>query len=868
MRTLFLSLSLCLSTAAALAQQAYLPGDLLVMLRPGASPDALARDLSMVDGQATHLRVVQELSAPMRIWQLHYENPALPEPVMLRAVKAHATVQLAQLNHVVKDRAVPNDTDYGDQWHHQNIGSEAAWDVTTGGVTALGDTIVVCIIENADLPHPDLIGNAWYNFQEVPNNGIDDDANGYIDDFRGWSPANNNDNVYGGGHGTQVAGMIGATGNNAEGVSGANWNVKMMVVTRSNVTESNVIQSYTYPLVMRRMYNQTGGNKGAFVVATNASWGIDNADPSDYPLWCALYDTLGSEGVLNCGATANNNVNVDVVGDMPTACSSDFMISVTATDDQDIRTFSGYGATTIDVGAPGDNVYTTSIGGGYSFTSGTSFASPLTAGVIGLICSTPCPTFATLLRTDPEAGALQVRQALFNGVEQVGNLPGNTVTGGRINAANSIQWVLNNCGSCPVPYNLEATNTGLGGATLGWSAVGSTLFNVQYRPVGTTTWTTFPNVTNTALVISGLSDCTPYEFQVEAVCDTSSSGASQSFTWTSEGCCTAPVEANAIANDAVSATVSWSNVLVAASYDLRYAPSGTTNWTTLTGLTGTSTVLTGLDSCTAYDVQMTSSCNGNAAPWGATFSFTTPGCGLCIDNTYCPSEGADASTEWIGNVTIGTINNTSGTDDGYGDYTAQGTTLTIGQAYPISLDPEFAFFPYNEWFRVYIDIDHDGQFLASDLVFDSGSLSSNTVTGQLTVPLGALPGSTRMRVVMKYNGAPLDGCENNYDYGETEDYCVTLTGSVGIGELGDAGLSVFPNPADDRLQFTISEAAGMSGLQVDLLDNSGRLVQRSALGSTATVSTAALMDGLYMYRLHRNGDELARGRFVVLHGRR
>jgi hypothetical protein len=97
---------------------------------------------------------------------------------------------------------------------------------------------------------------------------------------------------------------------------------------------------------------------------------------------------------------------------------------------------------------------------------------------------------------------------------------------------------------------------------------------------------------------------------------------------------------------------------------------------------------------------------------------------------------------------------------------------------------------------------------------------------------------------------------------------VTLSGSVGVVELGDPGLSVFPNPADDRLQFTLSEADGTAGLQVDLLDNSGRLVQRSALGSTSTVSTATLVDGLYMYRLHRNGDELARGRFVVLHGRR
>ncbi len=101
-------------------------------------------------------------------------------------------------------------------------------------------------------------------------------------------------------------------------IAGANWDVKLMVVTRDGISEAAVIESYTYPLEMRQLYNSTGGTKGAFVVATNSSWGIDNADPTDYPLWCAFYDSLGAVGVLSCGATANNNVNIDVVGDMPT----------------------------------------------------------------------------------------------------------------------------------------------------------------------------------------------------------------------------------------------------------------------------------------------------------------------------------------------------------------------------------------------------------------------------------------------------------------------------------------------------------------------------------------------------------------------
>jgi hypothetical protein len=394
-------------------------------------------------------------------------------------------------------------------------------------------------------------------------------------------------------------------------------------------------------------------------------------------------------------------------------------------------------------------------------------------------------------------------------------------------------------------------------------------FNVQYRPVGGGTWTTFSGIVNNALAVSGLSDCTEYEFQVEADCDSLTSGGSQSFTWTSEGCCTAPINLNAAATDAVSATVDWSTVLAAGTYDLRFTVSGTTNWTTLTGLTGTSTVLTGLDSCTTYEVQMTSSCSGNPAPWGTTVTFSTPGCGACIDNSFCASAGDNANSEWIANVTVGAIANTSGSDDGYGDFTGNSATFLLGQAYPISLTPGFSGFSYTEWFRVYIDMDHDGQFPASDLVFDPGGLSTTTVTGQLTVPTTALLGDTRMRVVMKYNGAPVNGCEDGYDYGETEDYCVTLTGSVGVNELGDALVSVYPNPADQQLFLEITGAFGPASLSVDVLDNSGRLVMsRTIQHGRSTLPTATLAEGLYTYVVKGEGTREARGRFIVLHSGR
>lgn len=842
----------------------YVEGDLLVMLEPGASPANVVQDLSEVDGRATSLQVVREVSAPMRTWLLHFDPAAVPQQLMRRLVGLHSAVRFAQNNHLVKERAAPDDDQYGQQWHHQNIGSEAAWDITTGGITATGDTIVVCIIENADLPHPDLVGNAWYNHAEVPDNNVDDDGNGYVDDFQGWNPGNNSDNVYGGGHGTQVAGMIGAKGNNGSQVAGANWDVKMMVVDYASTQEAAVLAAYTYPLVMRRLYNGTNGAEGAFVVATNASWGIDNADPADYPIWCAMYDTLGTAGILNCGATANNNVDIDQVGDMPTACSSDFMVSVTATNENDQRTFSGYGATTVDLGAPGEDVVTTSIGGGVGSTSGTSFASPLTAGVIGLLYSAPCTSLMSLVQGDPQAGALYVRQALFNGVEQVGNLPGNCVTGGRVNSYNSLVWIMSNCGSCPAPYNLAADLPAIGEADLSWSSTATDVFTVRYRPVGAADWTVVDPVSGTSLQLSGLNACAPYEFQVAAACDTSSSDFGPSFLFTSEGCCVAPAELLATAVDSAQVALSWTTVLAGTSYDIRYCVEGTGNWTVITGITGLGSTIDGLQGCTTYEVQARTSCLGGLAEWGTSTVVNTPGCGQCVDGGFCPSAGADSGSEWIDRIVLNTIDNTSGNNDGYAAFTDQGTTLIAGQSYAVTLDPGFSFFPYQENWSIWIDLDNNGQFEAPAELIYAPAESANTINGTLTIPATAAPGASRLRVIMKFQNPVADGCEDDYDYGETEDYCVTIEAANSMAETPSSVVAAYPNPADDMIRIALGSDNG----PLFVMDNTGRTVLRTAYnGGMAIVPTAGLAEGRYTFLAVTPDGGRMRGSFLVVHGR-
>ncbi|HRQ84755.1 MAG TPA: S8 family serine peptidase [Flavobacteriales bacterium] len=857
-----------MATVAIIArpQAPIVPGDILVMLRPGASADKVAADLGAWNGISTGVRVSEEVSAPMRAWLFKFDTAAVPQEAMLRAFWANPGVQLAQNNHIIAERNTPNDQQFSQQWWHQNIQSELAWDITTGGVTATGDTIVVAIIEKADLLHPDLAANRWINRSEVPLNGMDDDGNGYVDDVRGWNPQSMSDDVYGGGHGTQIAGMIGAVGNNGSQVAGANWHVKMMPVHYSSTAEANVLASYTYPLVMRRLYNSTGGSKGAFVVATNASWGVDGGQPSSAPLWCAMYDTLGAAGVLNCGSTTNNNVNVDQVGDLPTACPSDFMISVTATNNNDMRTFSGWGATTVDVGAPGQNVLTTTIGGGTGTTSGTSFASPLTAGVIALMYSVPCASLAVLAHNDPQEAALRVRQALFNGVDQAGNLPGNTVTGGRINAYNSVQLLMDSCETCPAPYNMAAAGNAIGSATISWSAMPGT-YTLRYRLQGDPAWTTVPGLTTTSYSLSGLGTCQPYEFQLAADCGEGTGGFSSTFTWTSEGCCTAPLSVSATAIDTVSASIAWASVLASESYSLRWREAGATEWTYLQQeLTGTSVVLTGLVPCSDIEVQMGSICELTDSEWSASTLLHIPGCGQCVEDEFCTARGDNTSYEWIALVKVNDINRASGSDGGYAGtaITEQSTELTIGAEYPIQLAPGYSMFAYQEYFTMWLDLDRDGQFTPGEKLYQGTTNSAAPLLGSITIPAGTDAGSARLRVVMKDASYPANGCLT-YTYGETEDYCVNLvTHWTGMAEpLPYTAAQLYPQPADQLLHIAM-EAQG--GQNLVITDMTGRTVLEQAVqNGQAEVVTAEMGAGMYLYRVQRDGALVARGSFVVVH---
>ncbi len=325
---------------------------------------------------------------------------------------------------------IPNDPDFNQLWGLRNSGqtdgkvgadvsATSAWEENTGS----RDVIVASLDSGIDYNHVDLAANVWRNPNEVPDNGIDDDGNGFVDDTHGIDTFyGDSDPIDRGGHGTHTSGTLGAVGNNGIGISGVAWDVQIMplkFLADSGIGRTDAaIAALNYMTMMKR-------DHGVNIVASNNSWfGGDRSQ--------ALEDAIANSidaGIVFVAAAGNDRRNNDTNPTWPATYPLDGIIAVASTDDADrLAKSSHYGPTTVDLAAPGVRVYSTLPDDQYGFLSGTSMATPHVTGAVALLKS-----------VYPGASPAQVKSAILSGTDPIAELAGKMVSGGRLNIARAFE---------------------------------------------------------------------------------------------------------------------------------------------------------------------------------------------------------------------------------------------------------------------------------------------------------------------------------------------------------------------------------------------------------------------------------------------
>lgn len=389
------------------------------------------------------LTVSRKISAHRNIFLVETKNSRI-NAFMLESLQSHPSIRYVQRDHWVEERQViPPNSQFGKQWgllesesRHDVMATEA-WEFGIEGVNSDGDKVVVAVIDGGfDMQHKSLRENLWQNQHEIVGNKIDDDGNGYVDDHQGWNSYNKNGEIPMSSHGTHVMGIVGARAPMNEGTVGVNWQAELMAIAGSSGRTSVIVESYSYIIENKKLWIQTGGQEGANIVATNSSFGIDFGDckSGDYPVWNDLYNAMGELGVLSAAATINSHVDVDKDGDVPTQCESPFIIAVTNTTKEGTKfSAAGYGATSIDLAAPGTAVLSTVPGNKYEEMTGTSMATPHVAGAIAYLYTVASKEFTHFSHQSPSKAALEIKRILMATTSPRKDLKGATVTGGQLN---------------------------------------------------------------------------------------------------------------------------------------------------------------------------------------------------------------------------------------------------------------------------------------------------------------------------------------------------------------------------------------------------------------------------------------------------
>jgi len=456
-----------------LRRQPFVAGEVLVRYRS----ESLARN----KGASMRIAAVDGTLLPINIQRFEGSNlieglrvvRVAPEDTLkaVASLRQQPDVLYAEPNYILHADRTPNDPSFNQQYGLALIGAQQAWDVNTGS-TGASQVVIGVVDEGIDFNHSDLQANIWTNPGEIPGNSIDDDGNGFVDDVRGFNFVNNNGTVFSGqlgeDHATHVAGIAGAVGNNNLGVAGVNWSVGLMSLkfldSDGNGDTIGAINACQYARMMRHRWETTGHASGANVRILNASFGGGGFSQS----FLDAMGQLDTEGILFVSAAGNvdNGTRVpnnDLVPHFPSSFDAPNVIAVASTNQTDaLSSFSHFGATSVDLGAPGESILSTTPNNTYSSFSGTSMATPYVSGSAALLWS-----------QNPNLTVQQVKNLLLMNGNVVSGLLDKTLTGRRLNVGNSMQSLISGDTTPPGTvgsFHINSQN----GRTLnvGWTASG------------------------------------------------------------------------------------------------------------------------------------------------------------------------------------------------------------------------------------------------------------------------------------------------------------------------------------------------------------------------------------------------------------
>ncbi len=413
-------------------QPLYVEGEILVKFKSDLSP--VTRQVTI---QQTGMQVlsVSRFSGLMRV-----KVPIGQEVEFAERFSRREDVLYAELNRILFLAGTPDDADYNEQWALNNTGQSGgtadadmdapeAWDIETGS----SDVVVAIIDTGIRLDHEDLQNNLWINPGEIPDNGLDDDTNGFIDDINGWDfcnsassitmcdAPNDNDPTDEVGHGTHVSGIVAAEGNNAVGVSGINWDASLMAIKVFDPLQRTTLEKLADGISYATA-------NGANIINLSLGDPAEHAPCDDMQSVVDVIEDAVNKGVLVVASSGNEN---DIFVSCPAAL--DVVVAVGATTDEDDRWSLSNRGIHIDVSAPGDQIYSTARSdiAPYENRSGTSMSSPYVAGLAALLWG-----------NNPDLTAADVRTIIENTAEDKGTGGYDVEFGhGRVNAFQALQVV-------------------------------------------------------------------------------------------------------------------------------------------------------------------------------------------------------------------------------------------------------------------------------------------------------------------------------------------------------------------------------------------------------------------------------------------